>query len=285
MMPSHLACRVAAFSSGSITRLVLGYGSVWRRFGNTSNQNCSINFSQSIQNFLAQAPSNPLAARAVSDLRSDHAGEWGAVKIYEGMEWAANVRLSYDTDALALLRLIDFTKRHKESECRHLIVMSHMLPAQHRTRLLPLWTAAGFLLGAVSESAPQPWRACCCICVLICCVQIPVFFGGPTAAYRTVVHVETFVEQHYNEQGLHLEIVSSLEFLSTAAVYWMSREAAALCNSDIASPLGDVMRVLSACCSDEVHHMHEASASASAWPSAAGAVARRLQVVQEDVVD
>ncbi len=90
-----------------------------------------------------------MAARALCDLRSDHAGEWGAVKIYEGVEWAANLRLSYDTDVQALLRLIDFTRRHKESETIHLMLLSHMLPAQHRTCLLPLWTIAGFLLGAV----------------------------------------------------------------------------------------------------------------------------------------
>ncbi len=105
----------------------------------------------------------------MSDLRSDHAGEWGAVKIYEGVEWAANVRLSYDSDAQALLRLIDFSRRHRESESSHLMLLSQMLPPQHRTRLLPLWTAAGFLLGAVRAAAslhalnhitPPPMHPC-----------------------------------------------------------------------------------------------------------------------------
>lgn len=171
--------RAAAASSSCIAAYVaIARGSGWRRFGGTCDHGCSsstINFSpkinSSIQSFLAKAPSHPLAARAVSDLRSDHAGEWGAVKIYEGVEWAANVRLSYDSDAQALLRLIDFSRRHRESESSHLMLLSQMLPPQHRTRLLPLWTAAGFLLGAVRTAASlhalnhitPPMHPCRCI--------------------------------------------------------------------------------------------------------------------------
>jgi demethoxyubiquinone hydroxylase (CLK1/Coq7/Cat5 family) len=166
MIPTRLAHGAAASSSGRLARMVFGGYSSWRMFTNICDYssgssgtiiNLSPSISNGVQQFLAQAPSNPLAARAISDLRSDHAGEWGAVKIYEGVEWAANVRLSYDTDVQALLRLIDFTRRHKESESSHLVLLSHLLPAQHRTSLLPLWSAAGFLLGAVRIRCSIDW--------------------------------------------------------------------------------------------------------------------------------
>jgi hypothetical protein len=76
-----------------------------------------------------------------------------------------------------------------------------------------------------------------------------------------------------------MPLCPAIQNLNTAAVHWMSREAASLHISDIASPLPDVMRVLSACCSDEVNHMHEAAEAASSWPSAKGAAARHLQVL------
>lgn len=103
--------------------------------------------------------------------------------------------------------------------------------------------------------------------------------GGPTAVYRTVVYVETFVEQHYNEQGrLFQRLSQNPESLNYDAVDWMSREAAALGSSESASPLRNMTRVLTACCSDEVNHMHEAAAEVSSSPSAIGSAARDLQV-------
>jgi demethoxyubiquinone hydroxylase (CLK1/Coq7/Cat5 family) len=184
----------------------------------------AINFSpainREIQSFLSKSPAHPLAARAISDLRSDHAGEWGAVKIYEGAAMAAEWRLSFDPDARALTDLLQFVRRHRESESSHLAIMSQLLPREHRTRLLPLWTAAGFLLGAVrvlpsdffqSDLCSAATRAltapvCSCPCWLAglqpCNARIPsVYFCNNRCRYRTVVHVETFVEQHYNEQG------------------------------------------------------------------------------------
>jgi hypothetical protein len=62
---------------------------------------------------------------------------------------AAEWRLSFDPDPRALMDLLQFVRRHREAESSHLAIMSQLLPREHRTRLLPLWTAAGFLLGAV----------------------------------------------------------------------------------------------------------------------------------------
>ena len=181
------------------------------------------NLTLQISKFLSQAPSHPphpLAQRDVSDLRTNHAGEWGAVRIYAGAEIAARWRLWFAEDAGAVEAFIPFLRRHREAESAHLALMSQLLPHEHRTRLLPVWTAAGLLLGA-----------------------LPMLIGGPVAVQRTVVHVETFVAEHYNEQLL-----------------WMQREGqgSAGGGSDDAAALRGLASVVQACCSDEVEHMQEA---------------------------
>ena len=79
----------------------------------------------------------PLSAELVADLRSDHAGETGAVQIYRGM-----LAMSRDT---AVRR---FALAHVRTELRHLQFFDHWLPKRYRSRLLPLWRAAGWMLGA-----------------------------------------------------------------------------------------------------------------------------------------
>ena len=71
-------------------------------------------------------------------LRVDHAGEYGAVRIYEGQ--------------IAVLgkTAVGPTLQHmKEQEDHHLKTFSELLP-KHRVRptaLIPLWDVAGFALG------------------------------------------------------------------------------------------------------------------------------------------
>ena len=101
----------------------------------------------------------------VGDLRSDHAGESGAVWIYHGV--------------LAIGRdpgVRDFARRHRSTEQRHLDLLEALLPASQRSRLLVPWRAAGFLTGA-----------------------LPALFG-PRAVYATIAAVETFVDRHYQHQ-------------------------------------------------------------------------------------
>lgn len=98
-------------------------------------------------------------------LRSDHAGETGAVWIYRGI-----LALSRDPD------LRDFAERHLATEARHLRDIERVLPSQHHSRLLPVWRVAGFLTGA-----------------------LPALFG-PRAVYGTIASVETFVDRHYQHQ-------------------------------------------------------------------------------------
>jgi ubiquinone biosynthesis monooxygenase Coq7 len=111
------------------------------------------------------APALPWPADIVADLRSDHAGEIGAVRIYRGV--------------LAVARdpaLRAFAAHHLETEMRHLEVVSAHLPKIAHSRLLPAWRIAGWLTGA-----------------------LPALFG-PRAVYATIAAVETFVDRHYAEQ-------------------------------------------------------------------------------------
>ena len=101
----------------------------------------------------------------VGDLRSDHAGELGAVWIYRGL-------LAVSRDA----GVREFSRRHGVTEQKHLDKISALLPWPQRSRLLPAWRVAGFLTGA-----------------------LPAFFG-PRAVYATIAAVETFVDQHYQHQ-------------------------------------------------------------------------------------
>jgi ubiquinone biosynthesis monooxygenase Coq7 len=109
--------------------------------------------------------SGPLPAALMADLRTDHAGECGAVMIYRGI--------------LAVTRDVGvryFAQAHLATEARHLARIEPLLPPQHRSRLLPLWRMAGWLTGA-----------------------LPALLG-PRAVYATIEAVETFVDQHYAEQ-------------------------------------------------------------------------------------
>lgn len=107
----------------------------------------------------------PLPARLVCDLRTDHAGETGAVMIYRGI-------LAATRDAAVR----QFAQGHLATEAAHLATIEQLLAPRHRSRLLPLWRAAGWLTVALPA----------CI--------------GPRAVYATIEAVETFVDQHYTEQ-------------------------------------------------------------------------------------
>jgi 3-demethoxyubiquinol 3-hydroxylase len=101
----------------------------------------------------------------VQDIRSDHAGETGAVWIYKGILLLARDR-----------QLIEFAKHHLAAEQKHLNLMNGILPWRQRSRLIVFWKAAGFMTGF-----------------------LPALFG-PRAVYATVASVEVFVDQHYQAQ-------------------------------------------------------------------------------------
>jgi 3-demethoxyubiquinol 3-hydroxylase len=114
----------------------------------------------------------PLFARIpdlLGDLRSDHAGETGAVMIYRGI-------LARARDP----EIRRFATRHLATEAEHLRLLEGLLAPGQRSLLLPLWRVAGFLTG---------W--------------LPALFG-PRAIYATIEAVETFVDRHYEEQTARL---------------------------------------------------------------------------------
>lgn len=111
------------------------------------------------------SPGDELPASVQADLRTDHAGEIGAVCIYQGvLRWARDPELRA------------FAQHHLATEQNHLRQIEAWLTSAQHSRLLPLWRLAGFLTGA-----------------------LPAMFG-PKAVYATIEAVETFVDQHYEEQ-------------------------------------------------------------------------------------
>jgi ubiquinone biosynthesis monooxygenase Coq7 len=106
-----------------------------------------------------------MPAWLVADVRSDHAGETGAVMIYRGV-----LAVSRDPD------IRHFAEHHLATECEHLAFMEAILPVAERTKLLWLWRIMGWLTGA-----------------------LPALFGA-NAVYATIDAVETFVDHHYQEQ-------------------------------------------------------------------------------------
>lgn len=113
-----------------------------------------------IENTVPAVPPDLMA-----ELRTDHAGETGAVWIYRGV-------LAITRDAA----LRDFAQRHLVTEQEHLRLVCELVPPRQRSWLIIPWRMAGFLTGA-----------------------LPALFG-PRAVYGTIAAVETFVDRHYEDQ-------------------------------------------------------------------------------------
>ena len=118
-----------------------------------------------MHNHLKQFENTPLTDELIADLRSDHAGECGAVAIYSGI-----LAVSRDPEVR------EFATAHRETERVHRAFFDQWMPKRYHSRLLPVWRAAGWLLGAFSA------------------------LFGRYSVYRTIAAVETFVETHYEEQ-------------------------------------------------------------------------------------
>jgi 3-demethoxyubiquinol 3-hydroxylase len=115
-----------------------------------------------------RAPAHEIARM----LRVDHAGEYGAVRIYQGQLAV----LGQGNRAGAEIR------RMAAAENRHLARFETLLH-EHRVRptlLQPLWSVAGFALGAATA------------------------FLGERAAMACTVAVEEVIDDHYLAQGGYL---------------------------------------------------------------------------------
>lgn len=160
-----------------------------------------------------RAPGDDLPRWVVADLRTDHAGEVGAVCIYLGV-----LRVARDP------RLRDFAQHHLATEQKHLQTIESWLPAVHHSRLLPVWRLAGYLTGA-----------------------LPALLG-PRAVYATIEAVETFVDQHYAQQVRALASQPDLQALRQALLECQADEVAHRDEAAAARGPGKSGRLLRAWC-------------------------------------
>ncbi|MFN4090007.1 MAG: demethoxyubiquinone hydroxylase family protein [Alphaproteobacteria bacterium] len=116
----------------------------------------------------ARLPGDPGPREIVERiLRVDHAGEYGAVRIYEGQLAV----LGHGRHAHLLRHMAEQERRHRAAFERH-IVARRVRP----TALQPLWHVAGFALGAATAML------------------------GERAAMACTVAVEEAIDEHYAEQ-------------------------------------------------------------------------------------
>ncbi len=104
-------------------------------------------------------------------LRVDHAGEYGATRIYEGQ-----------LDVLGHNRATESVRRMAEAERRHLAEFERLLRERRvrPTLFHPLWTVAGYALGAATALL------------------------GERAAMACTVAVEEVIDEHYRRQAERL---------------------------------------------------------------------------------
>jgi len=113
-------------------------------------------------------PGDPAEAEQVARMiRVDHAGEYGAARIYDG-QLAVLGRTAVGS---VIREMADQEKAHLETFDR-MLVERRVRP----TALAPLWHVAGFALGAASAIA------------------------GPRAAMACTVAVEEVIDEHYQRQ-------------------------------------------------------------------------------------
>tara|TARA_Y100001935_G_C17105438_1_gene408116 strand:+ start:193 stop:699 length:507 start_codon:yes stop_codon:yes gene_type:complete len=105
------------------------------------------------------------SSHQLSMLRSDHAGEVGAVNIYKGILWGAK-------DSV----VVAFANSHLEVESRHLAAVESILTPENRSIFSPIWVIAGRVLGIMAV------------------------VGGKNFLFSTIASVEEFVVEHYERQ-------------------------------------------------------------------------------------
>ena len=117
-------------------------------------------------------PGDPSPEEEVARMiRVDHAGEYGAVRIYEGQLAV----LGHTASGAVIREMADQERQHLE-RFQKLVQERHVRP----TVLSPLWHVAGFALGAASALL------------------------GARAAMACTVAVEEVIDEHYRQQAERL---------------------------------------------------------------------------------
>jgi demethoxyubiquinone hydroxylase (CLK1/Coq7/Cat5 family) len=167
----------------------------------------------------------------IAAIRSDQAGETGAVWIYRAMQL-----FNRSPELRPLL------EEHREQEARHLQAMNRLLPWRYRSRLLPFWRVAGFITGMMGA------------------------LGGRRWTLATIASVERFVDRHYQEQidYLAMQAVPEQPVTSGGAATDCAAGRCALARPS--STLGDypdLISLLRAFREDELRHRDDALAGLS----------------------
>jgi len=135
---------------------------------------------------------NAYCKHLLRELRSDHAGETGAVYIYKGV-----LAVTGDSEMRA------FAEEHLQTELQHLAFFEDWLPACHQSNLIGIWRIAGFALGAIAG------------------------LMGQRMLGVTINAVETFVVQHDQQQldYLNAEGNADEKMLAPILVHFQADEA------------------------------------------------------------
>ena len=122
------------------------------------------------------------AARTARMIRVDHAGEYGAERIYAGQ-----IAVLGHTPIGELLRHMKEQETHHKETFSGLVAKRRVRP----TALLPIWHVAGFALGAVTAAM------------------------GKRAAMACTVAVEEAIDEHYAAQAASLSDEDEPELRAT----------------------------------------------------------------------
>lgn len=139
----------------------------------------------------------PAAERIKEMIRVDHAGEYGAVRIYEG-QLAVFRHLPHKQKIAGVLKRMAAEEEEHLDRFNKLVTERQVRP----TALNPLWHLGGFAMGAATA------------------------LMGEKAAHACTAAVETVIDEHYKRQIDELEALGTEEDLKDTIVKFREEEIA-----------------------------------------------------------
>lgn len=128
-------------------------------------------------------PGNPRTPERIKEmLRVDHAGEYGAVRIYAG-QLAVFKTLAHKTETSEALARMEAEEQEHLARFNELLNERHVRP----TAFSPFWHVAGYAMGAATA------------------------LMGEKAAHACTVAVEEVIDEHYASQVRELEALGEEE--------------------------------------------------------------------------